>query len=288
MHKPSFVGIGVQKCASTWIHRILEDHPQVFVSTPKEIDFFSYHYHFGFEWYEKHFPEGEVCGENSPSYFCDLRVPMRVRKFDSNMKIIVCLRDPVERLVSHHAHEVRLGHVDEAISFAKALQNNPMYVEQSMYAKYLTEWLSFFPQEQLLILLQEDIRCKPDEVAATLYAFLGVDTSFKSTFLEKKANPSIKPKFSFLESSLKETASFLRSLGLEILVKRIKGLTWIKNLRQKNMQDIHRVLPELSVEDIKALDVIFKPELKHLQTLTGLDLKEWPTWQRCFTLSKEE
>jgi len=288
MSKPVFIGVGVQKCASTWIHRILEDHPQVFVSNPKEIDFFSYHYHFGFHWYEKHFSGGMVTGENSPSYFCDSRVPKRVQEYDPNMKIIVCLRDPVERLVSHHAHEVRLGHVDTSLPFSAALQNNPMYVEQSMYAKYLKQWLAVFPRAQVLILLQENIRLKPEEIAKELYAFLGVDTEFQSSFLEKKANPSIKPKFAGLEGVLKQSAKYLRALGLDFLVKRVKHLPWVHKARQKNMRNIHHILPALTEDDFRSLDATFRSDLEHLQLLTGLDLSSWSTWRRCFKMPVDQ
>ena len=55
MVKPTFLGIGAQKCASSWIRNVLHDHPEVFVSHPREVDFFSYHYNRGYTWYERHF-----------------------------------------------------------------------------------------------------------------------------------------------------------------------------------------------------------------------------------------
>jgi len=287
MFRPLFIGIGVQKCASTWIHRILEDHPQVFVSKPKEINFFSYHYHFGFEWYEKHF-SAAASGENSPSYFCDSRVPERVFQYDSKMKVIVCLRDPVARIVSHHAHEVRLGHVDEKMPFAQALQNNLMYVEQSLYAKHLGVWLSVFPKEQVLILLQEDIQREPGKIAREVYQFLNVHKEFQSSFLEKKANPSQTPKSEKLEGLFKALANIFRLLGLNNLVKRIKSMPWVNELRQKNMENIHHLLPALTELDIEGLDADFKQDLVNLQKLTDLDFSVWSTWQRCFKSSVEQ
>ena len=289
MSKPLFIGIGAQKCASTWVHRILEDHPQVFVSAPKEINFFSYHYHFGFAWYEKHFNhEAIVRGENSPSYFCDSRVPSRVCEYNSSMKIIICLRDPIARIISQHAHEVRLGNVDANTSFAQALQNNPMYVEQSMYAKHLSAWLSIFPQEQILVVLQEDIQSEPSKIASEVYRFLGVDEEFQSLFLEKKANLSQVPKFEKFEEALKRGAKFLRYLGLDALVKRVKSMALVVFLRQKNSQNVHDIIPELTELDIERLDAVFKQDITQLQSLTDLDLSVWPTWQRCFKTSVKQ
>src|SRR5262249_23883612 len=132
--KPSFLGLGAQKCASTWLHRIVAEHPQVAMPTVKELDFFSNHYDRGYRWYESQFPavDGDMrTGEVSPSYFHDIRVPARVRAYAPEMKLIVTLRDPVERALSNHRHEVRAGHIDGAdLSFEAALESNPMYVEQ--------------------------------------------------------------------------------------------------------------------------------------------------------------
>jgi len=281
MSKPLFIGIGVQKCASTWIHRILEDHPQVSVSSPKELDFFSYHYHFGFEWYEKHFSSSVVAGENSPSYFCDHRVPERVYKYNPQMKIIICLRDPVARVVSHHSHEVRLGHVDAHLTYQEALKNNPMYVDQSMYASYLKVWLAIFPKNQVLILLQEDIQKTPKIIAKEVYRFLDVDIDFQSSFLDRKANQSQVPQSESLESILKNMARCMRTLGLDSVIKKIKDIAWVQAVRQSNMQDIRETLPEMSGDDLAYLDQLFKQDMNDLAQMTQLDLNVWPTRQRC-------
>ena len=80
MPKPTFIGIGAQKCASTWIYDILKDHPDVALSELKEVDFFSYKYDHGLQWYENNFSEAgtqSVIGEISPSYFHEPAVPAR-------------------------------------------------------------------------------------------------------------------------------------------------------------------------------------------------------------------
>ncbi len=69
--RPDFIGIGAQKCASTWVYKILQDHPQVGVSTPKELDFFSYYFNYGYQWYLNlfdRFVDDLVCGVISSSY----------------------------------------------------------------------------------------------------------------------------------------------------------------------------------------------------------------------------
>src|SRR5450432_1780443 len=70
--RPTYVGIGAQKCASTWLHSILAEHPEVAVPEVKEVDFFSYRYDYGYQWYERCFRSSKPArarGEISPSYF---------------------------------------------------------------------------------------------------------------------------------------------------------------------------------------------------------------------------
>jgi hypothetical protein len=204
------------------------------------------------------------------------------------MKIIVCLRDPVARIVSHHAHEVRLGHVDARLTFTEALENNPMYIDQSRYAKYLDVWLSVFPENQVLILLQEDIQKKPNMVARDVYQFLGVEPDYQSVFVERKANPSEQVKSYFFEGGLKTVAKFLRLLGLDSMVRNIKSMAWVRAVRQRNMRNIHQILPSMTEGEVQCLDAVFRDDIRRLQKISHLDLSAWPTYQRCFGAADAE
>ena len=122
--KPNFIGIGAQKCASTWVYKVLQDHPQAYVSEPKELNFFSYYYNHGFQWYERFFENTRdriAVGEISPSYFNASAAPYRVCQYNSNMRVIVTLRDPVERAYSHHLWEVL-----HSLSKAEILVSKPV------------------------------------------------------------------------------------------------------------------------------------------------------------------
>ncbi len=111
--KPAFLGIGAQKSATTWLYDILSDHPDVCLSEQKELDFFSHYFDFGYQWYERQFPvHGAECiaGEVSPSYFHSPAVPERVHAYAPDIKLILLLREPVQRAISNHKHEVRIDH----------------------------------------------------------------------------------------------------------------------------------------------------------------------------------
>ena len=154
MVKPTFLGIGAQKCASSWIRNVLHDHPEVFVSHPREVDFFSYHYNRGYTWYERHFDHAgtaKAIGEISPSYFCDPLAPAWVREYKRDVKLILTLRDPIARAFSNHLHEIRMGHFRGAdLRFEAGLESNPMYLFQSRYGTHLANWLREFPKDRVL------------------------------------------------------------------------------------------------------------------------------------------
>lgn len=195
MVKPTFLGIGAQKCASTWMHKILDDHPEIFVSDPKELDFFSYRYDRGYTWYEHHFSKAgtaRAIGEVSPSYFCDPSAPDRVAEYDPAIKIVLTLRDPVERAFSNHLHEIRKGHfTGQDLRFEAGLASNPMYLFQSRYGTHLANWLRVFPKDRLLLLVQEEILADPVAEARRLHSFLGVAPGHRSSLLFRRSHEKI-------------------------------------------------------------------------------------------------
>ena len=148
--KPNFIDIGGQRCATTWIFNSLKKHPQVSSNLfVKEIHFFSYWYHKGYDWYESHFrhcSSDKLKGEFSTSYLYDLSAPKRVFKYNSDVKIIVCVRNPVDRAYSQHLWNISLGYVTgKNLVFRNAVKRNPMYIEQGLYYKYIKNWIKYFP-----------------------------------------------------------------------------------------------------------------------------------------------
>ena len=127
----SFIGIGAQKCGTTWIHRNLALHPQLSVAHGQDKDtrFFSCFYDRGYEWYEACFDTATAdvhTGEVSTSYFHTADAPQRIKAYNPDAKLFVCLRNPVERVLSNHRHEARVGHISGAnLALEAALENNP-------------------------------------------------------------------------------------------------------------------------------------------------------------------
>jgi len=280
--KPTFIGIGAQKCASTWVYKVLLDHPEVGVSNPKELDFFSYSYGRGYQWYFNNFlalPVTKVIGEISPSYFCDLSAPARAANFDAKLRIVVTLRDPVERAFSNHLHEIRIKQFwGEDLTFEAGLSNNAMYIEQSRYATYLQHWLDYFPREQILIIFQEDIKQDPQREARRLYHFLEIDPNHQSDFLFRQANPSYGEKYQGIDKTLRMIGHLGRRVGGESLVKWVRGNPLIVNIRQSNRRHLSETVPCMLPETEKYLRQELADETERLAKLLNRESLPWPTW----------
>lgn len=275
-----FIGIGGQKCASSWIYRILEDHPQVAVSEPKELDFFSYYYDRGRQWYEWHFtPDAaatRIAGDVSPSYLHHPDAPRRAQAYNPNMRIVVALRDPVGRAWSNHLHEVRLGHfAGEDLTFEAGLRNNPMYLEQSLYAKHLSRWLAVFGRERVHVAFQEDIERDPAGEAVRLYRFLGVDEAHVAQFLDRRANESYVPRNVLLERITRSLGRVGRALGLGALVKAVRYSPLVDRFIGRNRQHLREVVPPMREETRAELRAFFAEDEKALSTLLGVSPLPW-------------
>lgn len=281
--KCAFVGIGAQKTASTWIHKILEDHPSVVSSDPKELDYFSFYFDKGEDWYHSHFSisddHGKVFGEISPSYFNDTSVPRRVREYNPDIKIIVTLRDPVERAYSNHLHLIRIGKYElEDFDFKVGLKKYPIYVERSKYYKYLSEWFKNFPRENFLILFQEEIKENPEKTVRNVYQFLNIDSEFLPESLHKKANESFTPKYPAVSNLLKFFASFFSKLGLTSVVTSVKENSFVDSLRQKNKLHLSEVVPKMELSTKETLMDELSEDVLDLAKLLEKENLPWPSF----------
>ncbi|MEG4325358.1 tetratricopeptide repeat protein [Microcoleus sp. herbarium5] len=172
---PNFIIIGSQRCGTTSLYTYLAQHPQILTPIKKEMDFLSWHFDRGIDWYLAHFPpmpEGEefLTGEASPSYFDYREAPERLYSLFPEAKLIVLLRNPVDRAISQFYRLTGLNwearSLDRVISDeVERLSQNPEYIigeepgnylARGRYIEFIKNWRNFFPPEQLLILKSED------------------------------------------------------------------------------------------------------------------------------------
>lgn len=279
---PTFIGIGAQKSATTWVHAVLADHPAVVMPAQKEIDFFSYHFLRGYEWYRGHFAAaaGAVAGEISPSYLCSLEAPPRVHAYDPAMRLIVVLRDPIVRAFSNHVHEIRKGHYRAAdLSFEAGLAQNPMYLEQSRYGKHLSRWREWFAPQSMLILFQEEIAAQPAQAVRNLYGFVGVDPGHKTALAGSRMHENIGYRSETVKTGLRAMGRLARRVGLERLVEMGKDAPLLGTIYRRNRRDFRREVPPMHPDIRQRLLDHLADDIRLLsQLLDGRDLP-WPAWR---------
>jgi hypothetical protein len=273
---PDFIGIGAQKAGTSWIHACLYEHPQIYMPPEKELHFFSRHYSKGFAWYEEHFakcPEGRLAGEFSPTYLYDPEAPQRMHAHLPDVKLIVCLRDPVERAVSAYRYAIKMGTIPPSVTFDEVVRTRPAYVEHGFYHAQLTRYLKFFDKAQLLITIYEEISEDPARFIRDVYHFLGVDPGYHPSMLDRKVNASLgAARSTKLDQLMRGVATRLRRAGLG-------GLAWAI-ARSKPVEFLNRVNRYSPADNVvsasrrKEMQTLFSTEVTALEQLIGRDLQK--------------
>ncbi len=210
---PDFMIIGAKRGGTTSLYNYLLEHPRVLPLLPsrqriKGAHFFDSNFDRGTGWYQSHFPTGAyrrlrardggpvLAGEASPYYLFHPLAAERAAGLVPDAKVLVLLRDPVERAWSHYKERVRHG--AEPLGFEEALEREPerlagevervlaqpgyssfahehfSYVAQGRYLDVLPAWLERFPRERVLVLRSEDFYADPQAVLDRVAAFLGL------------------------------------------------------------------------------------------------------------------
>lgn len=199
---PDFIIIGTQKGGTTYLYDELVKQPGFASARTKEIHFFDTYFHRGLGWYRAFFPRraadgaGPITGEASPSYLFRPHASRRAWEATPNAKLIVVLRNPVDRAYSHYHHEVRLGF--EQASFEDALAQEEArtagerdrmilyqdytshpymhysYLARGRYLDQLRDWHRYFPKEQLLVLSSDELQRDTLATVSRVGEFLGL------------------------------------------------------------------------------------------------------------------
>lgn len=191
---PDFIIAGASKCGTSSIYYYLSRHPQVLVSHTKEIDFFQSNYQRGIDWYLAHFPSitdrpDFLTGEATPNYLRFPQVAHRIKADCPQSKIIILLRNPVDRAISWHYHKLNTGLTSKDLATAIATEierlsevseaeitNTGFYepdnIMSSLYIYKIKPWIELLGREQFLILKSEDFYLDPLRTMTEVFEFL--------------------------------------------------------------------------------------------------------------------
>ncbi|MBA7620387.1 hypothetical protein ES703_27736 [subsurface metagenome] len=214
--KVDFIGIASLRCGTTWISRCLAEHPEVCFSSIKEINFFGTNYVKGLEYYKSFFKncdgkinfykdcEGKLSfnkdygkkikGEFTPGYYLYNEAPQRIKKHFPDVKMIACLRNPIEQVLSHYRYKIKTGQKvhPNLIKELSQTPRNRIYFVYGFYYQHLSRFLKYFDPENILILIYEDALNDPAQFIKSIYQFLKIDENFIPSMLHKKINTTPK------------------------------------------------------------------------------------------------
>jgi hypothetical protein len=273
---PNLIVIGAQKCGTSGLHYHLGLHPEVWMSRPKELNFFIEERNWprGEDWYRQQFDaRAKVRGESSPNYTAypqHVGVPERMRSLVPDAKLVYVVRDPLERIAAHWVHNYakRRERGDLAATLTHA---NASYVVRSQYHMQLQRFLAQYPFEQILVLEQEELRSAPQDTLRRVFEFIGVDPTFTHPHFGAQRH----------ETSRKTRASRL-ALRLERLSGRRRRRLLPKNLwlaiddRLARRRPIER--PDVRAAVGPEVLRVLREDAERLRGLTGRSFAGWSIW----------
>ncbi|HKS71742.1 MAG TPA: sulfotransferase domain-containing protein [Terriglobales bacterium] len=207
---PSWIVVGAQRSGTSSLYEYLVAHPLVRRAATEEIHFFDNNYHRGMAWYRGHFATRmsgrflsngtaePVTGEATPYYLAHPLALQRIAKDLPKVKILIVLRNPVDRAFSHFNHERNLGR-EPLASFEEALDREPerlkgeveriiaeqpsyysyahqnfSYVARGHYAEQISRVFDLFPRENVMVMSSERLTKEAAQVYAEILEFVGL------------------------------------------------------------------------------------------------------------------
>jgi len=200
---PNFIIVGAVRCGTTSLYYNICEHSCVLAAAYDEIGFFDSNYELGINWYKSMFPtkfkrkkielKTGICitGEDTPFYFWDKKSIERIKKEIPKIKLIILLRNPIDRAYSNYHLGVRLG--SESLSFEDSIKkeiellekNNDIesdgiekflrprsYIAKGLYHNQIKNWFKIFSKDQILVLSTENLAKKPHQTLEQIFNFL--------------------------------------------------------------------------------------------------------------------
>lgn len=184
-----FLIIGAAKCATTWEQQSLSASPGIFMPAP-ELHFFSRVYDKGFDWFNAQFDgalPGDIIGEKSNSYLTQPEAAARIHAAYPDVKMIVQMRDPVQRAYSDYCMLLRRGEVDENIRRHLDPQKagSERFLSDGLYGQHLKRFYALFPRKQILLLAFEDVATHPERQLQWVAEHIGYSGQLTPPLREK-------------------------------------------------------------------------------------------------------
>ena len=277
--RPNFFMVGAPKTGTSSFFKYLSGHPEIFLPAVKELHYFSYpevsdtYYDIPFVTSESEYLDlfdnrrnEKAAGDLSPSYLFRTEAAERIRRFQPEARIIISLRNPVERAISHYLMDVRLGYQKRPLAeFMQRTEENRLfyeqYIEVGMYSRQIQAYLEKFGPENVLILLYDDLVRDRHAYLREIFRHLGVDQHVAIDM--RVHNAFSMPRSGFIRRLIQTGAAKRISSRLPDSLKR--GIKSVTHSRER---------PDLSPDEPQLAE-IFREDIHAVARIIGRDLSHW-------------
>ena len=268
---PEFVIIGAMKSATTTLHRQLNLQPGIFMSEPKEPNFFSDDkvYTKGLDWYRSLFAvatASDLCGESSTHYTKLPTYPRTVQRMRATLprvKLIYMIRHPVDRLISHYMHEQFEWRMQMPID--EAIEHHPELISYGCYSQQLEPFLDAYGAENILPIFFEHFVKHGQTELERVCRFVGYQG--QPIWIDEDGTGNNISGLRMRESRIRDT--FVDLPVLRALRRKLVPKSWRERVR-RFWQIKER--PTLSEVSIQRLEQIFDEDLAKLGETLGTEL----------------
>jgi hypothetical protein len=272
---PNLVVIGAKKAATTSLYHYLASHPDIWMSREKELDFFvaERNWRRGLGWYRRQFnAAAAVRGEASPYYTAlpaHPGVPERMARVLPDVRLVYLVRDPIERLLSHHHMAVANGREHRPLADAVANLQESEYVAQGRYWMQLGPYLRHFASERVLVVDQHALGGNRAAELRRIFGFLGVDPEFVSPEFAEIHYPAMTRRRR--RPVAKTILALDQALGKE---RSYNARRWVPSwMRRMLTVPLDRPVLERGLR--AQLEEFYAPDVARLREHTGLRFESW-------------
>jgi hypothetical protein len=277
MFKVDFIGIGSDKCGSTWIYDNIAAHPEVCDKNLKELNYFSdlYDEH-PFSWYQSQFGacgDSLIKGEFSVTYLAHPLAAGRIKKHFPDAKIMAIVRNPVKRAFSNYLHSIRKGDIADSFAFGDYI-NDEDTLAPGKYADYLKTYYDLFGADKIYVIVLEEFLKDIPAGMKQIYQFIGVkDIGFLPEGYGQANNEAKSYKYLWVENLMVRTYRWLSRSGYTRLVKTILDTGIGTLIRKINGQD--KPVPKIDDASKDRLMAYYQSYNAELEQLLGRELAIW-------------
>ena len=271
----SFVAVGPQRTGSTWLHKVMENHPSIGLPVGiKETMFFDQFYHKGMDWLFSHYNmsvEEREYGEVAPTYFASDIVLERIKSHYPDCKIFINIRNPVQHAYSMYLHESSKGRIKGEL--ADIIDRCPEKLRSGTYSDWIPKWQKAFGPKNVCLVWMDQIESNPQSVYKEVCDFLGISTEYYLQDIgDRQINASKEARFPKLTQFGLVIYQLLREYRLHSIIKFCKRihLDKVTFVSSKN-----KSTSRLSHTDHSTLLTLYSADIKFLERTTGRDLSIW-------------